>query len=120
MNSLESRVNGLEKALDEMSYDLALSTGRVSSTDSCCMGSEFSTPNWWRTEGSFHNPWSPFRSSHQSSSDRCLEGTALNAPGAEFGGSFELLLSTRKKKAAQGHNRNFDRFDGGSLANYIQ
>ncbi|MFS8020643.1 putative MT-associated protein TORTIFOLIA1/SPIRAL2 [Helianthus anomalus] len=119
MNSLESRVNGLEKALDEMSYDLALSTGRVSSADSCCTGSEFSTPNWWRTEGSFHNPWSPFRSSHQSSSDRCLEGTALNAPGAEFGRSFESLLGTRKKKAAQGHNRNFDRFDGGSLANYI-
>ncbi|KAI3818169.1 hypothetical protein L1987_11972 [Smallanthus sonchifolius] len=57
MNSLETRVNGLEKVLDEMSYDLALSTGRVSSTESCCMGNEFLSPEyWWRAEGSFPNP----------------------------------------------------------------
>ncbi|KAI3731491.1 hypothetical protein L1987_62679 [Smallanthus sonchifolius] len=123
MNSLETRVNGLEKVLDEMSYDLALSTGRFSSTESCCMDNEFLSPKyWWRAEGSFPNPRSPFRGNHQSQSDRCLGGIAPNTPGGEFGNpgrSFETLLSARKKKAVQGQNRNFDRFDGGSLANYI-
>ncbi|KAI3796013.1 hypothetical protein L1987_38674 [Smallanthus sonchifolius] len=62
MNSLETRVNGLEKALDEISYDFAASTGRVSRTDSCCMGTEFLSPKyWWRAEGSFPSSRSPFR-----------------------------------------------------------
>ncbi|PSS28680.1 Microtubule-associated protein SPIRAL2-like, partial [Actinidia chinensis var. chinensis] len=58
MNSLETRVDGLEKALDEISYDLAVSTGRISNTNSagnsCCMlpGAEFLSPKFWRrTEG---------------------------------------------------------------------
>ncbi|XP_059655970.1 TORTIFOLIA1-like protein 4 [Cornus florida] len=58
MNSLETRVNGLEKALDEISCNLAVSTGRMSNTDSagnsCCMlpGAEFLSPKFWRrTEG---------------------------------------------------------------------
>lgn len=131
MNSLETRVNGLEKALDEISYDLALSTGRVSTTDSCCMGTEYLSPKyWWRAEGSFPSPRSPFRGSHQSPSDRCLPdiakdsgGIAPNTPGGGFGNpgrSLEPLLSTRKKRFAQGQNGNFNRFDGGSLANFIQ
>ncbi|XP_076907243.1 TORTIFOLIA1-like protein 5 [Bidens hawaiensis] len=111
MNSLETRVNGLERALDEMSYDLALSTGRVSSSDSCCMGTEYLSLNsWWRAEVSFSNPRSPFRANHQ------------YTPGNEFGNPgrrFETLLSARKQKATQGQNHNFDRFDGGSLASYI-
>ncbi|KAK6931146.1 hypothetical protein RJ641_002939 [Dillenia turbinata] len=54
MNSLETRVYGLEMALDEISYDLALSTGRISSTDSagntCCMlpGADFLSSKFWR------------------------------------------------------------------------
>lgn len=146
MNSLETRVNGLEKALDEISYDLAISTGRVPNTDSCCMGTEFLSPKyWWRTEGSFSSPRSPFRGSHQSPSGRCLpptdfipDVTKLGSPtacktgsgrigpntlGGGFGSpgrSLEPLLIARKNKAAQGQNRNFDRFDGGSLANCIQ
>ena len=58
MHSLESRVQGLELALDEISYDLAVSTGRMSSTRSsgpvCCKlpGSDFfSSKLWRRTEG---------------------------------------------------------------------
>lgn len=47
MHSLETRVHGLELALDEISYDLAVSTGRMTKTDSygttCCLlpGAEF-------------------------------------------------------------------------------
>ncbi|KVH97759.1 TORTIFOLIA1-like protein 4 [Cynara cardunculus var. scolymus] len=137
MNSLETRVNGLEKALDEISYDLAISTGRVSSNDSCCMGTEFLSPKfWWRTEGQYPSPRSPFRGSHQSNSDRCLPNkdfnsniTNLGSPTANKigsgrvgnpGRSLESLLSARKKKAAQVQYHNNDRFDRGNLANYMQ
>ncbi|KAI3930394.1 hypothetical protein MKW92_045791 [Papaver armeniacum] len=47
MQSLETRVQGLELALDEISYDLAISTGRMSNPDTagntCCRlpGAEF-------------------------------------------------------------------------------
>ncbi|KAJ9563815.1 hypothetical protein OSB04_008975 [Centaurea solstitialis] len=137
MNSLETRVNGLEKALDEISYDLAISTGRVSSNESCCMGTEFLSPKyWWRTEDQFSSPRSPFRGSHQSLSDRCLPNkdfnhniTNLGSPSPNRigsggvgnpGRSLESLSSARKKKALQGQYRNLDRFDGGNLANCMQ
>ncbi|CAI9756247.1 unnamed protein product [Fraxinus pennsylvanica] len=62
MNSLEKRVNGLEKVLDEMSRDLAISTRRTPSSDSngnaCCLipGAEFLSPKFWRkTEGQNSN-----------------------------------------------------------------
>lgn len=58
INSLETRVNGLEMVLDEISFDLAISSGRVSSSDSagntCCKlpGAEFLSSKFWkRTEG---------------------------------------------------------------------
>ncbi|KAK4350469.1 hypothetical protein RND71_029782 [Anisodus tanguticus] len=57
MHSLETRVHGLELALDEISFDLVMSTGRMSNTDSaamCCKlpGAEFLTSKLWkRTEG---------------------------------------------------------------------
>ncbi|KAJ0105576.1 hypothetical protein Patl1_17947 [Pistacia atlantica] len=58
MNSLETRVHGLELALDEISYDLAVSTGRMTKTGSqgitCCMlpGADFLSSKFWRkTEG---------------------------------------------------------------------
>lgn len=59
LNSLESRVHGLEMALDEISYDLALSNGRVpndAADNQCCKmpGTEFLSPKFWRrTEGRF-------------------------------------------------------------------
>lgn len=53
-------MHGLELALDEISYDLAVSTGRMSKTDSsrttCCMlpGADFLSSKFWRkTEGRF-------------------------------------------------------------------
>ncbi|KAL7181770.1 hypothetical protein ACSBR1_040636 [Camellia fascicularis] len=78
MNYLETRVNGLEKALDEISYDLAVSTGRISNTDSagstCCIlpGAEFLSPKFWRrTEGQYS-------SSRFSFSGRNHSPTAMN------------------------------------------
>lgn len=58
MQSLETRVHGLELALDEISYDLAVSSGRMTRIDSsrttCCMlpGADFLSSKFWkRTEG---------------------------------------------------------------------
>ncbi|XAR65424.1 hypothetical protein NMG60_11009553 [Bertholletia excelsa] len=54
MYSLETRVHGLELAIDEISHDLAMSTGRMSSVDSkgttCCKlpGAELLSPKFWR------------------------------------------------------------------------
>ncbi|KAL9439283.1 hypothetical protein AB3S75_024859 [Citrus x aurantiifolia] len=60
MQSLETRVLGLELALDEISYDLAVSTGRMTKTNShgatCCMlpGADFLSSKFWRkTEGRY-------------------------------------------------------------------
>ncbi|KAJ0257738.1 TORTIFOLIA1-like protein 4 [Hirschfeldia incana] len=55
IQSLESRVSGLEMALDEISCDLAVSNGRVPKTSSCggegCSklpGTEYLSPKFWR------------------------------------------------------------------------
>lgn len=63
LNSLETRVHGLEMALDGISYDLALSTGRIPNTESaentCCKlpGAEFLSSKFWRrTEGRCSTP----------------------------------------------------------------
>lgn len=54
LRSLETRVHGLELALDEISFDLAVSNRRMSSTDSagatCCMlpGADFLSSKFWR------------------------------------------------------------------------
>lgn len=60
MNCLETRLNGLEMALDEISQNVAVSIGNVSDTDSlgntCCMlpRAEFLSPKFWRkTEGQY-------------------------------------------------------------------
>ncbi|CAL9124569.1 TORTIFOLIA1-like protein 4 [Musa acuminata AAA Group] len=58
LHSLETRVHGLEMALDEISRNLALSAGRIANNDSaantCCRlpGAEFLCAKFWRrTEG---------------------------------------------------------------------
>lgn len=58
--SLETRVNGLERALDEIMYDLDISPGRVSpkesSENTCCKlpGADFLSPKYWRkSEGRY-------------------------------------------------------------------
>ncbi|KAL4281976.1 hypothetical protein GQ457_03G007560 [Hibiscus cannabinus] len=82
INSLETRVNGLEMALDEISHDLAVSSGRIPNTDSpdntCCKlpGAEFLSPKFWRkTDGRF------------SSSGRRLSLNAIHkTPDKDYGG----------------------------------
>eukprot|EP00253_Pinus_taeda_P017584 PITA_17584 len=56
MRSLESRVHGLERTVDEMAQDLAVSTGRLSNSSieggrgTCCKfpGTEFLSSKFWR------------------------------------------------------------------------
>lgn len=58
MHSLEARVHGLELALDEISFDLAVSTGRMSQNGAaggmCCKipGTDFLSSKLWRKAGS--------------------------------------------------------------------
>ncbi|XP_042496314.1 TORTIFOLIA1-like protein 4 [Macadamia integrifolia] len=59
MHSLETRVHGLELALDEISHDLAMPKARISGTElagnMCCKlpGVEFLSSRIWRTEGRY-------------------------------------------------------------------
>ncbi|KAI5562529.1 hypothetical protein BDE02_15G059200 [Populus trichocarpa] len=62
MRSLETRVHGLELALDEISYDLAVSsrgmTNRDSNRTTCCLlpGADFLSSKFWRkTDGRYSN-----------------------------------------------------------------
>ncbi|TKY73446.1 Microtubule-associated protein TORTIFOLIA1 [Spatholobus suberectus] len=54
MRSLETRVHGLELALDDISYDLAVSSGRITKSDApkntCCLipGAEFLSSKFWK------------------------------------------------------------------------
>ncbi|KAK1291684.1 Microtubule-associated protein TORTIFOLIA1 [Acorus calamus] len=51
MRALETRVHGLEMALDEISHDLAVSSGRTMNPDSSCCklpGAEFLSSKFWR------------------------------------------------------------------------
>ncbi|KAG5017087.1 hypothetical protein JHK85_023223 [Glycine max] len=54
LDLLQTRVHGLELALDEISYDLAISSGRMTKSDphgnTCCMlpGAEFLSSKFWR------------------------------------------------------------------------
>ncbi|KAL9240905.1 hypothetical protein vseg_015071 [Gypsophila vaccaria] len=49
IDSLKTRVSGLEKALDMISHDLAVQTGRNPTAGSiCCPSTEFLSPKFWR------------------------------------------------------------------------
>ncbi|XP_023546031.1 TORTIFOLIA1-like protein 4 [Cucurbita pepo subsp. pepo] len=80
MNSLEQRVHGLEMALDEISHDLGLSSGRVLNSgfaeNSCCKlpGAEFLSSKFWRrAEGRY--PSSKFCSMAHATSPNDLHHT---------------------------------------------
>lgn len=82
MRSLESRVHGLELALDEISHDLAGSAGRISGTRSggttCCKlpGAEFLYSKLWRrTEG--HSSASRFPAFGGTSSEAIRHNMAI-------------------------------------------
>ena len=54
LNSLETRVNGIETTLEEMSYNMAVSSGRIPNAESadntCCKlpGADFLSSKFWR------------------------------------------------------------------------
>ncbi|KAK9066509.1 hypothetical protein SSX86_013832 [Deinandra increscens subsp. villosa] len=84
MRSLETRVHGLEQTLDEISFDLARSTGRLSHPEpvqsSCCIfpGADFLASRLWKkTETQHSNPRissSPFAAtSHMTAKNMNLE-----------------------------------------------
>ncbi|XP_038678889.1 TORTIFOLIA1-like protein 3 [Tripterygium wilfordii] len=60
IQTLETRMHGLELALDEISYDLAVTNGKMANTGShgttCCPlpGAEFLSPKFWRRTEPHH------------------------------------------------------------------
>ncbi|XP_050223561.1 TORTIFOLIA1-like protein 3 [Mercurialis annua] len=93
MRSLETRVHGLELALDEISYDLAVTSGRMtnSSRTTCCLlpGADFLTSKFWRkTEG---------RYSTSRISSGATSSLATMRRGADKSDNFEMLnLESRR------------------------
>ncbi|XP_004299598.1 PREDICTED: microtubule-associated protein TORTIFOLIA1 [Fragaria vesca subsp. vesca] len=95
MHSLETRVHGLELALDEISYDLALSSGRMTNLESrgktCCMlpGADFwSTKFWKKTEGRY--------SASRISNSRAAAATALRYKADNNGSAETSMLENRR------------------------
>ncbi|OIW10523.1 hypothetical protein TanjilG_15895 [Lupinus angustifolius] len=95
MNSLETRVHGLETALDEISYDLAVSRGRIPNSDAtedtCCklpVTDFLSSKFWKKTEGRYST--SRFSSGSIASSDVVLKATYKD-------GSKEMLTTNNKR-----------------------
>ncbi|PHT47791.1 hypothetical protein CQW23_11999 [Capsicum baccatum] len=102
MHSLETRVHGLELALDEISFDLAMSTGRMSNTNSavmCCKlpGAEFLTSKLWkRTEGRG-------ATSHFSASGGTSSGLTSNTAGEQGNGErFKLERGKYRLRSSRG------------------
>lgn len=95
MNSLETRVHGLEMALDEISYDLALSSGRIPNTDAtddmCCKlpGTDFLSSKFWKkTEGRY--------STSRFSLGSIASPNAVHNP-TDKDGSKEILTANNKR-----------------------
>lgn len=109
MNSLETRVHGLEMALDEISYDLAVSSGRIPNTDAiedmCCKlpGTDFLSSKFWKkTE------------SRYSTTSRLSFGSSVplnNAHNATDRNGSKEILTTNSKRFQ--HRRD----EGGYLVN---
>ncbi|XP_022726216.1 TORTIFOLIA1-like protein 4 [Durio zibethinus] len=102
--SLETRVNGLEMALNEISYDLDVSSGRILNMDSadntCCKlpGAEFLSPKFWRkTEGRFST--SRLSSSGCMPSLNAVRNTTDNDSGGE---SYKPAVSQRYQRQGWG------------------
>ncbi|KAL7192064.1 hypothetical protein ACSBR2_024002 [Camellia fascicularis] len=101
IHSLETRVHGLELALDEISHDLALSTARLSNVESegttCCKlpGAEFLSPKFWRrTE--------PRHSTSGFSSSRGTEPMIAMRNIANTDGNFETFKMDNRRFRLQG------------------
>ncbi|KAH9607585.1 hypothetical protein KSS87_016798 [Heliosperma pusillum] len=90
MRTLETRVHGLERALDDISYDLAVSTARMSNVEpprsSCCLlpGSDFLSSKFWRRPGA-HCSTSRFSFSAGTPSVSAMNGMTHRSPGNGIG-----------------------------------
>lgn len=86
INSLETRVHGLEMAVNEISYDLAESSGRFANADptrnTCCKlpGTDFLSPKFWRKS----EATSRFSSSGRVHSLNSVHNTTDQNSDAEF------------------------------------
>ncbi|KAM1681897.1 hypothetical protein FF1_039011 [Malus domestica] len=94
MRSLETRVQRLELALDGISYDLALSSGRMTKVNSrrssCCLlpGADFWSSKFWRkTEGRYSTPGLP--------NSRGIAPAGAMRYRADDGGNAEALENLR-------------------------
>ncbi|XP_050373353.1 TORTIFOLIA1-like protein 4 [Argentina anserina] len=149
LNSLETRVHGLEMALDGISYDLAVSTGKIPDTESaentCCKlpGAEFLSSKFWRrTEGRCSGPRFSYSGNNPSMNavpdkDTGVEPSTFNrqrfqqqsrgahttdSPGDSSEQTWNFPDRTPKSRvqvAERVQMYNASQFDGVSPANYI-
>lgn len=103
LRSLETRVRGLELALDEISFDLAVSTGRMSSAASaggmCCKlpGAEYLSSKFWkRTESRRATPM--FTYSSATTAAVSMQNIANKNEGSEV-----FKLENRRSRYQGGH-----------------
>jgi hypothetical protein len=94
-------VHGLELALDEISYDLAVTSGRMTKTDSfstkCCLlsGADFFSSKFWRkTEGRY--------SSSRLSASNVTPSVPAMRYRADKNGNAEMLKSENHRLRLQG------------------
>ncbi|CAI9112485.1 OLC1v1012942C1 [Oldenlandia corymbosa var. corymbosa] len=103
MQSLETRVHGLELALDEISFDLAVSTGRMStgasSGTTCCRlpGANFLSSKLWRKTQQKHS------SSRLISSRGPTASNSIYNKANETGDPQPLKLESRRSRFQGGH-----------------
>jgi hypothetical protein len=119
IRSLETRVNGLEMALDEISRDLAASSGRMPSSEpdmNCCILS----PKFWRRhDGSrYSSKYSISDIANYSEESRTsykwerqkfgVQGVVTNPlaePNASFAGNTVVAQEARRQNSAQYKSR---------------
>lgn len=122
IQSLESRVSGLETALDEISSDLAVSNGRVARNSSSCggescsklTGADFLSPKFWRKTEERPQVQTRVRNKtddsemapQESSFDQGMrESTDANNNGGQRGGSVFQKRSSRNQFQDSMHTR---------------
>lgn len=129
MNSLEKRVNGLERLLDEMQHDLAITTGRIPNTDfrgsTCCMlpPADFQSPKFCRnSEGQDSNSRISLTVQQQHKNISSAKQMAVTHNECNF--ALRSSSDRRKERIARdGETAGFchvGRLNGNSFANCIQ
>ncbi|KAK1435794.1 hypothetical protein QVD17_01563 [Tagetes erecta] len=96
MRSLESRVSGLESTLDEISFDLAKTTGHGSKPEStlCCKlpGADLLTSKLWKKSEIQHSSMRFASSSSSSANKKNLESSNIQTTGFNLRGGGSGLI----------------------------